>query len=447
MRYLIGLDIGTSSVKGALMTEAGKVVNTAAGTFTYIIDGDARLLDPQHFCDVCFDVIKTLSGEIPADENGEIAAICSCCAAGNPLFLGQDMKPITPIIGWQTKIPWDVIDSVYTKAEQDAFYRKVGWGFFDGMPAADLAWISVKKPEILEQTIFLTFSSEYMNYLITGKWGISHSMGTPTYLIDQEKGVYDKFMLDKFGLTEEMLPPIYDKGTVLGTVLPEMAGKLGVSAETKIVLGTFDHPSGALGAGVIKEGDMLLACGTSWVEFFPVSSREFGLSTGALVDRFLLDGAPDCVMQSLESINDLIKDRRKTLLGNISHRRFDELIEASLPDSGGLEFDYTDDDYERARSYGKPEIARAIMAGAAKLLRDNLIKSEKLGLRADNITAVGGTTNSATCVKLISEILGKPVSVVNGQSAGAVGSCLLAGIGTGIFGSEAEAVEIMKANL
>lgn len=448
MKYLIGLDIGTSAVKGALMTEYGKTVTTAKAGFTYIIDGDARFLKPDEFCETCFSVIKELADIAgKSEKNAEIAAICSCCAAGNPLFLGDDMQPLTDIIGWQTKVSWDILDRVYTKAEQDAFYENVGWGFFDGMPAANLAEISVKHPEILKKTRFLAFSSEYMNYLITGKWGITHSMGTPTYLIDQEEGVYNKQMLSKFGLREDMLPPIYEKGTVLGNVLPETAEKLGVSADTKIVLGTFDHPSGALGAGVLKEGEMLLSCGTSWVEFFPVSDRKTAISTGGLVDRFLLKGAPYCVMKSLESISDLINERRERLLGIISHREFDELIEASEPDSGGLVFDYTDDDYERAKVYGKPEIAREIIAGAARLLRDNLTESERFGLRADNITAVGGITNSPVCVKLISDILGKPVKVVNGQSAGAVGSCLLAGIGIGLFESESDAVSKMRSCL
>ena len=439
MEYLIGLDIGTSAVKGALLKTDGALVKTVDKEFEYIVKGKFKLLDPEDFCGRCFDVIKALAGFA----DGRIAAICACHASGNPLFLDGELKPLTNIIGWQSEIEQSDIDAVYTKAEQDAFYRTVGWGFFNGMVAADLAYIKVQRPEILEKTKFLTMSAEYMNYKITGKWGVSRSMGTPFYIIDQEKGEYYKPTLDKFGITVDMLPPIYEKGAVLGTVLPAMADRLGVDTDTKIVLGSFDHPSGALGSGVLEPGQLLLSCGTSWVELFPVTDREFALSTGGLVDRFALNGAPWCVMKSLESIAVKIDQRREHFFGVVPHAVFDGCAGEAEFGCGGLEFDFTDADFERAKGYDKKNIARAIIEGAAKLLKDNLKKLEKCGLNADSITAIGGITNSPICTRIISEVLGKKIKVVNGQSAGAVGSALLAGIGLGIYKNEREAFDTM----
>lgn len=443
MRYLIGLDIGTSAVKGALLAEDGRVIKVTDKKFEYIIDGGFKLLDPVHFCDTCFDVISELSSY----SDGETAALCSCCASGNPLFLDKENKPLTHIIGWQSEIPWDDINAVYTKEEQDGFYKTVGWGFFNGMVAADLAYIKLHRPDVLENMEFLCMNAEYLNYKITGKWGMSYSMGTPSYLMDQEKGAYNKPLLDKFGIKEEQLPPVYEKGTVLGTVLPAVAEKLGLSPDTKIVLGSFDHPSGALGAGVLQPGQLLLSCGTSWVELFPDVSREHALSTGGLVDRFALNGPKWCVMSSLESISDKIDKRREHFFGSVPHGYFDGLAAEAEQGSNGLLIDFTDDDYRRADGFDKRDIARAILEGAAKLLKDNLRELEKCGLYANSITAIGGITNSKICVDIISKALGREIKVVNGQSAGAVGSCLLAGIGTGIYKDEKEAFSIMKAHM
>ena len=135
------------------------------------------------------------------------------------------------IIGWQTQVPQEDLDRVYTPEEQAAFYRVSGWPLEHGMPAANLAWIKLHKPEILARTRFLAMSTEYLNYLLTGRWGLSHSMGTPFFLIVQETGEYNVPLLAKFGLTPEQVPPVYDKGTVLGTVKPEMARKLGKAIE------------------------------------------------------------------------------------------------------------------------------------------------------------------------------------------------------------------------
>ncbi|MBQ7700652.1 MAG: hypothetical protein IJT49_09980 [Clostridia bacterium] len=443
MKYLIGLDIGTSAVKGALAAEDGRVIKVTDRKLTYITDGTFRLLDPDHFCETCFDAIA----ELAAAADGAIAALCCCHASGNPLFLDKDGKPLTRIIGWQSVIPWEDINAVYTKEEQNAFYRTVGWGFFNGMPAADLAYIKIHRPDVLENTSFLCMSAEYLNHKITGKWGISHSMGTPSYLMDQEKGVYNTAVLEKFGLSPEMLPPVFEKGTVLGTVLPGMAEKLGLSSDTKVVLGSFDHPSGALGAGVLQPGQLLLSCGTSWVELFPVQSREHALSTGGLVDRFALNGPKWCVMSSLESISDKIDERRDHFFGSVPHKYFDGLAGEAKPGSNGLVIDFTGEDYKRAEGHDKRDIARAILEGAARLLKNNLKDLEKCGLKADSITAIGGITNSKIAVGIISEVLQREIKVVNGQSAGAVGSCLLGGMGIGLYKNEAEAFGAMSSHL
>ena len=440
---LIGLDIGTSAVKGALLTTEGEVLGVAGAPFEYRFEEGAKVLDPGHFVETCCKVIKELAGRTELT----VRALCSCCASGNPLFLGEGSTPITPIIGWQTQVPQQDLDRVYTPEEQAAFYRVSGWPLEHGMPAANLAWIKLHKPEILAQTRFLAMSAEYLNYLLTGRWGLSHSMGTPFFLIVQETGEYNVPLLAKFGLTPEQVPPVYDKGTVLGTVKPEMARKLGLTEQTKVVLGSFDHPSGALGAGVLEEGDLLLSCGTSWVELFPVPSREFALSTGGLVDRFMLNGPPYCVMESVASISEKIDARREHFFGKVPHKVFDGYVERGVPGANGLRIDFTDNDFARAEGHSKEDIARAIIEGAALLFRDNLNKLEQAGLVARNITAIGGITNSPICTAVISQVLGQEIKVVNGQSAGAVGSALLAGIGTGCFPGERAAFEAMKAHL
>ena len=440
MKYYIGLDIGTSAVKGALTGEDGTVVRVTDKKFSYVFEGSFKLLDPDRFVNTCFAVIRDLA----SSADGAIAALCSCCASGNPLFLDEDLKPLTRIIGWQSEIPQEDLDAVYTKREQDDIYRIVGWDFFNGMPAANLAWIKLHRPDILKKTKILTMSAEYMNFLLTGKWGVSRSMGTPFYLIDQEKGEYSRMMLDKFGLREDMLPPIFEKGTVLGAVLPEKAADLGLDEKTQVVLGSFDHPSGALGAGVFDEGDLLLSCGTSWVELFPVASRDFALSTGCLVDKFMIGGTPWCVMASVDSLSDRIDALRKRFFGGISYDEFDVLAAAGKPGCGGLRFSFTGGDGEKAEGHEKPDIARAIIESGAYLLKDNLAKLRKIGLHADRITAIGGITNSKVCIDIISDVMGGKINVVNGQSAGAVGSCLLAGIGIGAFPGEKEAFEIMR---
>ena len=184
---------------------------------------------------------------------------------------------------------------------------------------------------------------------------------------------------------------------------------------------------------------MLLSCGTSWVEFFPVAERAFAISTKGLVDRFMLSGAPYCVMKSITSVSEKIDALRLHYLGEISHKEFDDLAKQAPLGCNGLRFYFTDGDYALDGKYEKSDIARAIIEGAARILKKNLEDLEKCGLRAEKITMIGGISNSAVCVKIVSEILQRPVTVANGQAAGAVGAAMLAGIGAGVYKNERDA--------
>ena len=437
MNCFIGLDIGTSAVKGAAMSEDGKVLGTVTGKYDYYGEDGQRLLNPQEFTDACFSVIKELASTYCQGYN--VAAICECCASGNLILLDNEDKPITPIIGWQTKIEKEDRDHFFTDAELDELYKTVGWRLGLGFPVGYLAAIKLRRPDLLDNTKTIAMSAEYLNFCLTGEWGIAHSMGTPFYLLDQEKGVYNQPLLEKLEIADKNLPPIYNKGTAIGTLLPEIAKELGLSADTKVVLGSFDHPSGATGAGVYEEGEMLLSCGTSWVEFFPVATRVFAISTKSLVDRFMLSGSPYCVMKSVASISAKIDALRKHYLGHISHKEFDRLCEGSKLGCNGLVFSFTDEDFKLDKEYEKCDIARAIIESAALKLKENLAVARECGLRADKITMIGGITNSATCVKIVAEVLGQDITVVNGQAAGAVGACMLAGIGVGVYKDEKDA--------
>jgi len=444
MEYYIGLDIGTSAVKGALMSENCEVITTSTEAFSYTTEDTMIYLDPEQFVSKMIKIISTLA---KAANGGHIASISSCCASGDPILLDENDNPLTPIISWQSTCSWEELNEFWTKKEQEDMYRIVGWDFEETMPNAHFTWLVNHNPEVIKKAKTVTMSCEYFNFLVTGKWGISNSMATPSFLVNQEKAEYEPSYIKKFGMEGKFFPPIMKKGDVLGTVKHEMAEKLCVSTDTKIVLGTFDHPSGALGAGVLSEGDMVISCGTSWVELLPVKDREFALSTGGLVDIFLIDGEEKyCVMMSIDSVGDRINERLKKFFPNNSYAENDEIIRNSKLGCNGLKFDYTSEDYNRAVGFADCDIARAIYEGAAFQLKANLDKLRSFGLKPNRITMAGGITNSKVIMKVISEALGQELQTVNGQQAGAVGSCLLAAIGAGKFKDEKEAFSKFKEN-
>ena len=437
MNCLIGLDIGTSAVKGLLLSEDGQTLAKAGRAFEYIRDGRLFLLDPDRFLEVCFDVIRTLAdAKRPGDS---VTGICPSCASGNLLYLGKDFRPLTRIIGWQSAIDEAEFETYYTADEAKAVYETVGWPVLNGFPVTFLPYYAKHDRAVVEAAEMVCMSAEYLNYALTGRFAISPSMATPFYLCDQANGTYAPALLEKAGLREEQLPPICEKGTVLGRVTKEAAEKTGLTEETAVILGSFDHPSCATGAGVYREGEVLLSCGTSWVEFFPIGSRERAIQTAYLIDRFMLNGPAYCVMSSIASIDIRLHEMIRETLGDVSYDELSELIAASKMGCGGLRYDFSHPDYSAATAYARCDRARAIYESAALLLRDNLAAAEQKGLGVSSLTMVGGITNSPVIMQVIADVLGRDIRVVNGVSAGAAGAAMLAGIGVGLFRDEKDA--------
>lgn len=445
MKYLVGLDIGTSSVKGVLMTTQGEIRAKAHESFPYDkLPNGGLEVKADNFLNACLKAIKTL---IAAANGGEVCGICAASASGNLVVLDKDMNPSTAVINWQDKRVTTEGHEILGELDLDALYRRMGWPFwYTGMPLAQLAYIRKHNPEILDNAGMVCMSTEFLYHALTGKWGISTSAGTPFYLIDQVKGAYIPEILEKLGIDESILPPVMKAGEVLGVTTDAIAARAGIPAGIPVVLGTFDHPSAARGVGVLEEGQLLLSCGTSWVGFFPVKSRDKIADAGTLIDPFLSDdGGCWATMVSVSSLSARIKLYVNRYIDDSprAFRVFREVAEKSVSGAGGLVINPQDEpDDERIKAYSKEHIARAIMEGTVRLLKAKLDILKEHGITANSAIMVGGPSENPMWLTVIKEICGISVKVIHGEVAGAVGAAMLAGIGVGEYKDIAHAQSI-----
>ena len=446
MKYLIGLDIGTSSVKGVLMTEDGKVKKKAHGSFKYTqLENGGLEIDTDAFVTICIQAIKELAS---GATDGDVCGVCASSASGNLVVLDNKFVPVTPIINWQDKRVENEAREVLGDLDKEDLYQRIGWPFnFKTFPLAQLCFIKKHSPGLLEECGMVCMSTEYLYYVLTGKWGISASAGTPFYLIDQQTGEYIPELLQALNISKNQVPPVMPCGKVLGCITPQMAEICGLDADTPIVLGSFDHPSAARGVGILKEGEMLLSCGTSWVAFLPVASREIGIKAKVLVDPFLYPEGCPAVMASVASVSARIKMYVNRYIDD-SENAFSilsGLAQKSEPGAGGLLICPTEEpDDERILSFSKENIARAIMEGTVNLLKEKLDRLKSEGITAKTAVMVGGPSEDPMWAKLIEEMCGISVKVTHGASAGAVGAAVLAGIGCGLYNDEADTIEKFK---
>ncbi|MBN2553700.1 MAG: hypothetical protein JXB06_13065 [Spirochaetales bacterium] len=459
MDLLIGLDVGTSAVKGALVSSTGKqlALGKRDTRFLYPRPGFIEVEPEGHYASVC-DLIRELASHAPA--RAKVRAISMAFASGNTLLLDEKGRPLINIINWMDERAFNKTEEILPALATEEVHGTVGWPWArGGFPLAHLGWLRKHRPDTYGRAARYCMNSDWLMYRLTGRWGMDYSTATTFYLIDQVNRCWHRPFLDMLEIPEEAVSALGPSGSVLGPLTCQGAEDTGLSQDTLVVLGAFDHPSAARGTGFTRLGDLLLSCGTSWVGFYPVEDRNLAIAQGLLVDPFLSPDGPWATMFSLPEIGrriDWYIDNLVLLEEENPEQKytiFSEVSEKVPPGAGGHYYNpfidskhvpQSEIDLHANRS--RDEIARAVMEGPALRMRYNIERLAAAGIKADRIAMVGGPAESPVWPRIVAEITGLELKLINGQTAGAVGAAILAAIGAGLFRDEGQAFASMGGN-
>jgi sugar (pentulose or hexulose) kinase len=268
----IGLDLGTGAVKGVLW-DGERIVAEKSVEVEFVREGDAVEIDAGGYRESVLGLIRGLA----AAGDSPVAGIAMCAASGNTLVTDADGTPRTRIVSW--------LDNRKEPSPDPDIHEIVGWPWPQGFPFAHLLRMRRETPELFAPGFRVCMNNDWIQFVLCGDFALDHSSATPYYLQDQKNFRYYRPYLEKLGLNEGQLSRLVPSGTVIGTLRPVLAfGNL--TTGTRIVAGSFDHPSGARACGIVNEDEMLLSCGTSWVGFRP--ARERRIVPGTLADPYMI---------------------------------------------------------------------------------------------------------------------------------------------------------------
>ena len=439
-QYLLGLDLGTTNIKGVLMYVDGQIKKTVSETvsYTYGLNNTVEY-DAEKFYQKVAGVIKTLVESI--DNNKNIIGISMVSASGNTVLLNEANKPIRSAINWMDKRFTNEMGIVLQKPDLNKLYDTTGWPFYNSFPLAHLSWLKLNEAENMRKVKRICLVTDYVNYRLTNEFKTNPSTATTSYLFDQKAGVWAKDIIKKFSISANMLPEIIKSGKLIGVINNEAAELTGLLSGTPVVAGSFDHPGAARGTGVLHEGDLLLSCGTSWVGFYPIKDREKLVCMKMLIDPFLSENGCYGGMFSLPSIGKHIDVMINKWISQKEDRYkiFDSEARTVNPGQSELLINPLADSHKDYSNYSIGIIARAIMVGTAQLMKEHIDNLVKNGIILNRIIMAGAPTESETWVEILCDILETDIQVSYGGFAGAVGGAVIAGIGTGIYIDEYDA--------
>lgn len=264
MRYVIGLDVGTTGTKAAVCDAEGRVLGKAYREYSLQFTADGGVEQrAEDWIDATRQTVREAVAASGVDPEA-IAALSLSTQGGSFWARGAQGDALTNVMTWMDgRAKAEAEDLRLLMGER--LYRLSGWQIGAGFDAAKLLWLRRERAEIFDRAVSFDTTLETVNRYLTGRNVTDPTNAAIRILYDIEKKRYDPALLDLLGLDEQRLPEVLPTGAVLGGLTETAAAELGLSPRVTVCNGAHDQYCASLGAGAVRVGDVLVATGTAWV--------------------------------------------------------------------------------------------------------------------------------------------------------------------------------------
>ena len=457
MEYLIGIDLGTGSVKTVLFDQNGKEIAQAAQEYpVYQPHNGWSEQNPFHWYVAAISTIRYVVEEsgVPKEAIKGIGISGQMMGA---VLLDKDGQPLRRAILWNDARTTEACESVRRIIGDDKMMEINCNPVRPGLTAAKLQWVKENEPEIWAQVAHILLPKDYLRYRLTGEFATEVSDDSAIQLLDVRKRCGSQFILDAMEIKESHLGKVYESPDVTGTLLPDVAGLIGLSEKTVVVGGAGDNAAGAVGTGVVATGRAMTTIGTSGTVFAYADSPMMDEKARVYTFCMAVPGAWH-FMGSVNSAGNSLKWYRNLFYpGDTEYEEINKDAIASAPGANNLIYmPYLTGEQSphfdlncRAGFVGlsathtKGDITRAVMEGITYALRDVLTAIRESGIEPDIMRMCGGGSKSPFWRQLMADIYGMPVCLpdMNSENSAALGVAILASVGCGMYKTVEEACD------
>ena len=456
MNKFLGIDLGTTGLKVTLLTEDGQLIGSEYCEYPILSPqpGYAEQ-DPQAWWTGFINACQSLKEKYPADLNA-VVGIGICGQMHTQVYLDSENNILRPAITWMDQRASDIVDHI----NQDEVAKKLVFQETQNFAtttytAPQVKWVIENQPEVWSKVSKILIAKDFIKFKLTGLMVTDFSDASGTLLFNVKERVWSDEAFEYFGIPRETFPDVRPSNEIIGKVTQEASALTGIKAGTPVNNGSTDNSASALGAGMLKPGQVTLIIGTAGVisvcsDHPLVDPQNRTLCWNyCLPDRWITLGITQTAGESLNWFkNAFDKEEAGSSSGDI-FEEYNQAI-ADVPDgSGGVVFlPYLNgertpywDTAARGVFYGlnlsteKAHFVKAIMEGVSFALRNNIEIVESLGIEINQLRAVGGGLKSDTWLNTLGKITKKPIVTVNVPDTANLGNMLLCGSALGIFKS------------
>lgn len=470
MDYLLGIDIGTNKFT-ACIYDKNRIRVAFASRFVETIYADDVMhpswsfWKPDQVWNTVKDIIKEVLYQIDSPQKVRALAVSGLGYDGMPV--DSCGRVLYPIISWHCRRAERQFRDFQEKCGREEIFRITGLQAMACQTIYKIMWIRDNLPEIYEKTYKWLMVEDFINYKLCGVFATDKTMACSTSLYDIDQQVWSDELLKKADIRSEIMVDIYESGTILGCVSGIAAEETGLSTSTLVVLGGHDYMCSALAADSYGQSSVLDIVG-SWemvVAGMGYPKRDENIFRGGFhVSNQVVRNSYAIVGETISSsmiywLKSLLMERSNLDFSRNNSNVWNNLwlnVTKKKPIPNGVFFlphcSGAGAPVHDSRSLGAfigldesvetSDLVRAVVEGLNFQFLDMLESlSSVLGTKFLKIVCVGEEADNDFLIQNKADVIGMPIEVLDIHASAAIGACILAGVGCGIYSSYNEAVK------
>ena len=461
MKYLLGIDLGTSGTKTVLFDVEGNILASATREYPlYHPQNGWAEQDPEDWWNAAVSTIQDVleKSKIAPDA---IAGIGISGQMHGLVMLDEQGAVLRRAIIWCDGRTTKQCQEITEKIGAARLIEITANPALPGFTAGKILWVRENEPDIYKKCRHILLPKDYVRFKLSGEFATEVSDASGMNLLDVPGRCWSKEILEKLDIDESLLAKVYESVDVTGTVTKEAAQLTGLAQGTLIVGGAGDNAAAAVGTGVVETGKAFTTLGTSGVIFAHADKVSIdprgrvhtfcaavpgtwtvmsctlaaGLSLQWFRNNFCAAEVQTAAAMDVDPYMLMDKEAARVPIGAnkliylpyLMGERSPILDELSRGVFFGLSAMHT-----------RRDMLRAIMEGVVYSQRSCLDVLREMGVAPDEMLACGGGGSSPLWRQMLADVFNCSVMTVESKEGPALGVAILAGVGAGIYSSVAE---------
>jgi xylulokinase len=465
MKYLLGIDIGTSGTKTVLFDRGGNHISSSTAEYPlYQPEIGWAEQDPLDWWKaVCITINAVIK-----DSNINPESISGIGLSGQMhglVMLDGDGNVLRKSIIWCDQRTAKECVEITEKVGEKRLIDITANPALTGFTASKILWVRNNEPEIYEKCRKILLPKDYIRYMLTGEFATEVSDASGMQLLDVKNRCWSKEVLNALDIPIEYLGNVHESIVVSGKVHKRAAELTGLKENTPVVGGAGDQAAGAIGNGIIRSGQISSTIGTSGVVFahldepiidekgrvhtfchaVPGAWHMMGVTQGAGLslkwfrDNFCHNEIEVAKGIGIDPYVLMTKEAEKVPAGSKGVIYLPYLMGERTPHlnpkAKGVFFGLS-------AAHTKNDMLRAVIEGVSYSLLDCMEIIKETGMNPTNVMVSGGGGKSELWRQILSDMFNCKVSTNKSSEGPALGVALLAGVGTGVYKDINEACSI-----